>query len=171
MIQTPHVGHPVVSRRTSLQAGAIGLLGLGMNHLHGLRAAESTPRPGGGTAKSCIFIFLSGGLAQHESFDMKPEAPAEIRGDFRPIPTSTPGIEICEHLPRLAVRSQLWSVVRSLTHSTNDHTLGHYLMLTGRSVASPGFRGERAARPSDWPSVASTVGAVLPPRTHNLPPA
>src|SRR5207237_126129 len=84
--------------------GSIGLLGLGMNHLAGLReatAAVSSARPSG-RAKSCIYIFLSGGLAQHDSFDMKPEAPENIRGEFKPVATKTPGIQICEHLPRIA---------------------------------------------------------------------
>src|SRR5438309_173138 len=107
--------HPRICRRTALQAGAVGLLGLGMNHLEALRAAGPLPRSKP-SAKACIYIFLSGGLAQHESFDLKPDAPAEIRGEFSPIATATPGIEICEHLPLLAARSRLWSVVRSLGH-------------------------------------------------------
>src|SRR3982751_6341152 len=113
-------GHPRFGRRFALQAGAIGLLGLSMEHVHALRVlgapsqvsgpASSSPR-----ARSIIYIFLSGGLSQHESFDLKPEAPADIRGEFRPIATSTPGISICEHLPLLAQRSRLWALVRSLT--------------------------------------------------------
>lgn len=156
-----------------MQAGAVGLLGLGGNHLGGLREARSaeTSGSGGGRAKACIYIFLSGGLAQQDSFDLKPHAPDTVRGEFNPIATSTPGIEICEHLPRLAQRSEHWSLVRSLTHPTNGHTLGHYFMLTGRSVASQGFRGDRKPRPSDWPSIASVVGDALPPRNNNLPPA
>jgi len=162
--------HPRVSRRTAVQAGAVGLLGLGMNHLAGLRAAtgEST---GQRTAKSCIYIFLSGGLSQFESFDPKPDAPDGIRGAFRPIATATPGMHIAEHLPRLAQRSNDWAVVRSLTHSTNDHTAGHYYMLTGRGVPSTGFTGDRLPRPSDWPSIASIVGDQVLARNHNLPPA
>ncbi len=170
MTHPMHVRHPQVSRRTAVQAGAIGLLGLGMNHLSALRAAEPVSGKRTGTAKTCIYIFLSGGLSQHESFDPKPQAPAEVRGEFSPILTQTSGISICEHLPGLAQRSASWSVVRSLTHPTNDHTLGHYYMLTGRSIASPGFRGDRQPRPSDWPSIASIVGDALPPRC-NLPPA
>ncbi len=161
--------HPALSRRTMVQAGAIGLLGLGSNHLQGLQAATAAPI--NGTAKSCIYIFLSGGLSQHESFDLKPEAPAEIRGEFSPIDTRTPGIQISEHLPGLAQRSGDWSVVRSLTHPTNDHTLGHYYMLTGRSTVPLGFKGDRQPRPSDWPSIASVVGDAVPARSNNLPPA
>ncbi len=160
--------HPLVSRRTAIQAGAVGLLGLGMNHLQALRAA--TPRSGG-TAKSCIYIFLSGGLSQHESFDLKPEAPEGIRGEFRPIATRTPGIAISEHLPGLARRSHHWAVVRSLTHATNDHTRGHYFMLTGRGQVDPGFRGDRQPRSTDWPSIASIVGDAVASSSHNLPPA
>lgn len=173
--QTP-LTHPVISRRTAVQAGAIGLLGLGLNHLADLRAAERVDGTGGvssatGRARACIYIFLSGGLAQHDSFDLKPDAPADVRGEFRPIATATPGIQICEHLPLLAQRSQHWSLVRSLTHPSNEHTQGHFYMLTGRSVASPGFKGDRMPRSTDWPSIASIVGDALPARNHHLPPA
>ena len=94
-------------RRAAIQAGAIGLLGLGMNHLAGLRALAGTNAPQAARAKSVIYIFLSGGLAQHESFDMKPDAPLEVRGEFNPIRTSAPGVQICEHLPELAKRAQI----------------------------------------------------------------
>ena len=175
-IDAMNLPHPIVSRRTAVQAGAVGLLGLGMNHLTALRetsAGEQPPKGGttSGRAKSCIYIFLSGGLSQHDSFDLKPDAPTEIRGEFNPIATKTPGLDICEHLPELSKRSDRWSVLRSLTHPTNEHTLGHYFMLTGRSDSSPGFVGDRKARPSDWPSIASIVGNALPRRSNNLPPA
>lgn len=165
------LAHPLVSRRTAVQAGAVGLLGLGMNDLRALQGATPADSPIRATAKSCVYIFLSGGLAQHESFDLKPEAPVEVRGEFRPIATSTPGLEISEHLPGLAQRSRHWAVVRSLTHPTNGHTLGHFFMLTGRSVAPAGFVGDREPRPNDWPAIASIVGDALPARSNNLPPA
>src|SRR5438034_281364 len=95
--------HPAneLSRRAAIQAGAIGLLGLGMNHVAALRslAAAGSKTAPPARAKSVIYIFLSGGLAQHESFDMKPEAPLEVRGEFKPIRTKTPGIQICQYLP------------------------------------------------------------------------
>src|SRR4051794_35454676 len=171
MPESRSLAHPLISRRTAVQAGALGLLGLGMDHLRGLQAASPAGRPAGGTAKACIYIFLSGGLSQHESFDLKPSAPDGVRGEFSPIATRTPGIEICEHLPELARRSLDWSLVRSLTHPSNEHTVGHYYMLTGRTGPSPGFRGDRQPRPGDWPSIASIVGDVLPARRDNLPPA
>ena len=163
--------HPTFARRTALQIGSVGLLGLGMNHVAGLRALAAdngglnvTPR-----AKAVIYIFLSGGLGQHDSFDMKPDAPLEIRGEFSPIPTRTPGVSICEHLPLLANRSDQWALVRSLTHPYNEHSLGHHVMLTGRTPAPPGFNDSKP-RPSDFPCIASVVTGVVPPR-NNLPPA
>jgi hypothetical protein len=153
-----------------LQAGAVGLLGLGTNHLQGLRQATAAETPVTvPTAKSCIFIFLSGGLAQHESFDMKPEAPEEIRGEFRPIATRTPGLQICEHLPKLAERSRLWSLCRSLTHPSNEHSAAHHIMLTGHSQLPTGFRPNQPSRTDDA-SIASLVGYASEGR-NNLPPA
>jgi hypothetical protein len=160
--------HPPISRRSALQAGAIGLLGLGSGDLFALRAlgerASHTPRP-----KACIYIFLSGGLAQHDSFDMKPDAPVEIRGEFKPIATRTTGLRIVEHLPMLAARSPHWALVRSLTHKTNDHSLGHLYMLTGRS-ATPTRFDPSGPLPTDYPSMASVASGVLKSR-NNLPPA
>src|SRR5262245_42251976 len=95
----PVLQHPRVTRRTAITAGSIGLLGLGMNHVAALRAAAVEREKGSPPNKACIFIFLSGGLAQHESFDLKPDAPVEIRGEFEPIATRTTGLQICEHLP------------------------------------------------------------------------
>ena len=172
--------HPQLSRRIALQAGAIGLLGLGMNHLDPLRAlgacwAEGLdPAPGRAKAtspkaKSVIYIFLSGGLSQLESFDLKPDAPEGIRGEFRPIATRTPGIDICQYLPQLAERSHLWALVRSLSHASNDHSAGHHIMLTGRSDLPPGF-DPSLPRSADWPSVAAIAGALTASR-NNLPPA
>src|SRR5690242_19463378 len=166
MTNSRRVQDLLLSRRLVLQSGAAGLLGAGLS----ARTSVAASVPSGKT-RSCIYIFLSGGLAQHESFDLKPDAPAGIRGEFRPTATRTPGVRICEHLPRLASRSQHWAIVRSLTHPTNGHTLGHFYMLTGRSVVPPGFRGDREPRASDWPSVASVVGDALPARRNNLPPA
>ena len=160
--------HPRVARRTAVQAGGISLLGLGMNHLAGLRAAGESTSPQT-KIRSCIYIFLSGGLSQHDSFDPKPHAPAEIRGEFSAIATQTPGVQICEHLPGLAVRSHLWSMCRSLTHTSNDHSAGHHMMLTGRSDLPLGFNPNQP-RPQDWPSIASVAGAVSIAR-NNLPPA
>ncbi|MEO2023049.1 MAG: DUF1501 domain-containing protein, partial [Pirellulaceae bacterium] len=160
--------HPAMSRRTAIQAGSVGLLGLGMNHVEGLRglAADTPPRP---SAKSVIYIFLSGGLTQHDSFDPKPNAPEEIRGEFKPIATQTPGVQVCEHLPMLAQCSNQWAMVRSLTHPWNEHSQGHHIMLTGRTKLPRGFSGSKPS-PTDDPCIASVVNGVMP-RRNNLPPA
>ena len=168
-MNAPAFIHPQLSRRTMVQAGSIGLLGLGMNHLAGLRSADAASARPAGKARACIYIFLSGGLAQHDSFDMKPEAADNIRGEFKPIATRTPGIQICEHLPLLAERSHLWAIVRSLTHPSNDHSLGHHIMLTGRTPAPVGFSPNGPKR-TDFPSIAAIAGAATAVR-NNLPPA
>lgn len=163
--------HPTrFDRRVAISAGAISLLNLGMNHVNGLRAlAAETGSPAPRSHKGVIYIFLSGGLAQHESFDPKPEAPDNIRGEFAPIATRTPGLFISEHLPLLAARSEKWAVVRSLTHPYNDHSTGHHVMLTGRTETPPGFDGNRPT-PHDYPCFASVVTGVVPAK-NNLPPA
>src|SRR5262245_41153530 len=159
--------HPVFTRRTAVQAGAIGLLGLGMNHVSALRALAGAQT--GAKARSVIYVFLSGGLSQLDSFDLKPNAPAEIRGEFKPIATRTPGLQICEHLPRLAVRSHLWALCRSLTHPYTAHSEGHLAMLTGRTPMPPGFDASKP-KPTDWPSLAAVANQLVS-RRNNLPPA
>lgn len=159
--------HPIVSRRAVVQAGAIGLLGFGMNHVAALRAEAAVKQAP--KARSCIFLFLSGGLSQIDSFDMKPAAPERIRGEFKPIATATPGIEICEHLPLLAARARMWSLCRSLTHPSNEHFDGTTLMLTGRSSFAQGTDRMKGST-NDWPAIAAVANAVLPARS-NLPPA
>jgi hypothetical protein len=143
-----------------------------MNHLTALRSLAATGAaspPRGSRAKSVIYIFLSGGLSQLESFDLKPDAPLEVRGEFKPIRTSTPGTHICEHLPELAKRSHRYALVRSLTHPSNDHSAAHHIMLTGRTDLPLGFDPNKP-KETDWPSIAAIAGAALPGR-NNLPPA
>ena len=164
------LAHARVARRTAIQAGSISLLGLGMNHVAGLRAlADETSASKPKSHKSVIYIFLSGGLTQHDSFDPKPEAPDVIRGEFAPIATRTPGVQVCEHLPMLAARSHQWAMVRSLTHPYNDHSTGHHVMLTGRTERPIGFDGDRPT-PNDFPAITSVVTRVVQP-INNLPPA
>ena len=163
--------HLGMKRRTMLQAGSVGLLGLGMNHLQALQAADVVSQPATGrTAKSVIFVFLSGGLTQHDSFDPKPNAPVDIRGEFSAIATQTPGVLVTEHLPMLAARSQNWSLIRSLTTPHNEHSQGHTCILTGRTPMPPNYSAVKP-QSTDWPSIASIVGDAVPKRINNLPPA
>ncbi|MFK5920828.1 MAG: DUF1501 domain-containing protein [Verrucomicrobiota bacterium] len=171
MNHPPSLLHP--SRRAAIRAGGISLLGLGANHLSQLSALAAevpsvVPVPKT-RAKSVIYIFLSGGLAQHESFDMKPNAPSEIRGEFNEISTRTPGLRICEHLPMLAQRSHLWSICRSLSHEHNEHSQGHHIMLTGHSDIPAGFDPTQP-KDSNYPSMAAVINKVIKSR-NNLPPS
>ncbi|MFO0970145.1 MAG: DUF1501 domain-containing protein [Gemmataceae bacterium] len=160
----PCFTHPRFTRRRMIQAGAVGILGLGMAELDLLRAQEAAH-----PARRVIYIFLSGGLTQHESFDPKPDAPDTIRGEFQPAATRTPGVHITEHLPLLAARSDKWAIVRSLTHPSNGHSEGHHIMLTGRTPLPVGFDGNRP-RPGDFPAIAAVANYATRSR-NNLPPA
>src|SRR5438876_1197833 len=104
-----------ISRRELLRVGGLSVLGLSLPRL--LQARPATQRALGSTfgrAKNVIFLWLQGGPPQHETWDPKPDAPAEIRGEFRPIQTNVPGIQICELLPRIATVADRLAIVRSL---------------------------------------------------------
>src|SRR5882672_7926053 len=92
------LGASPMGRREFLRAGSLGLFGLSMSQMWQAQVAKREPRKG--KAKACILLFMWGGPAQQDTWDMKPNAPAEYRGDFRPIATTVPGLQICEHLPR-----------------------------------------------------------------------
>src|SRR5438309_4119673 len=139
-----------VSRRDFLRVGSLGLAGL---TLPGLLQATAAPRAR--KAKSCIQLFMWGGPSQHETFDLKPSAPAGVRGDFRPIPTNVPGIQICEHLPLMARMADRYAILRSVTHTGVNHGTSAYHMLTGHIHATPGTL--RHPSPSDFPSVGCAV--------------
>ena len=141
-------------RRAMLQAGGAGLLGLSLPRV--LAAEESAPAGRGGRATSVIFLFLFGGPSQYETFDMKPGAPADIRGPMSPIGCRTPGLRICEHLPRLAEVSDRFCVIRSMTHDFNDHSGGGHYVQTGHRWQIP-VGGGFSATPQDWPSIGSVV--------------
>ena len=118
------------SRRAFLHVGYSGLVGIGLPGLLAARAAAATGS-NSGRARSVIVILLSGGLGQHDSFDMKPEAPDGIRGEFKPIDTAVPGIRICEHLPGLAARIGRLAIVRSMSHPEGNHLVAVHRVLTG----------------------------------------
>ncbi|MCC2670031.1 MAG: hypothetical protein K0Q72_2502 [Armatimonadetes bacterium] len=145
-----------VTRRRMLQAGGAGLLGLSLPKV--LAAEEVTPRRLA-RAKSVIFLFLYGGPSQLETFDLKPDAPTDIRGPFKPIACRTPGLIMSESLPRLASISDRCCVVRTLTHDFNDHSGGGHYMQTGHRWHVP-IGGGFNTTPKDWPSVGSVVEYV-----------
>ena len=139
-----------LTRRETLRAGALGLLG-GLS-LPQLLAAEAAAGHRPGKARSVILLYLLGGAATQDMWDLKPGAPSEVRGEFKPIPTRVPGLQICEHLPRLAAHADQLAVIRSMTHNDVDHTTSTHYLLTGRGVPRRG-----APLADDWPS----YGAVL----------
>src|SRR5262245_55128601 len=124
-------GPTVLSRREVLQVGAAGLLGLSLPRL--LRAESRLTASGvSASADACILVFLSGGPSHLDMWDMKPDAPAEVRGEFKPIRTTVPGVQLSEHLPRLARRLHHCALVRSVHHSVNNaHAAAVYTGLTG----------------------------------------
>jgi len=156
------------NRREVLRAGSLGLLGLSLpGLLQGRSAIAAEPRPSAdptfGRAKSCILLFMWGGPAQQETWDLKPDAPAEIRGEFKPIATNVPGIHIGEYFPQLAQRVDKLAIVRSMTHTNVDHTTATSFLLTGQPPPPDGKLR------SDWPH----IGAVLARLGHGrgpLPP-
>jgi hypothetical protein len=122
-----------------------------------LRLPDGPPTSSGG-AKSCILVYLLGGPPHLDMWDLKPAAPAEVRGPFRPISTAVPGIHICEHLPRLARLASRYALVRSVSHNNHNHTPMIYYTLTGRQVERPGEDNDvRPPQRSDSPH----LGAVL----------
>jgi Protein of unknown function (DUF1501) len=103
-------------------------------------------------------ILLSGGLGQHDSFDMKPEAPDKIRGEFKPIDTTVPGIQVCEHLPRLAARADRLAIVRSMSHPEGNHLVAVHRVLTGQASSPRGASDlDRVASRDDFPCYAAVL--------------
>jgi hypothetical protein len=146
------------SRRQLLQAGGAGLLGLSLPKV--LQAEAETPFASA-RAKSVIFMFLFGGPSQLETFDMKPDAPSKIRGPFKPVPSKTPGLLISEHLSRCAAVSDKFAVIKTMTHSYNDHSgAGHYVQ-TGHRWHLP-IGGGFNVTPNDWPAMGSVVKHFSP---------
>src|SRR5207253_2317680 len=154
-----------ITRREALRIGGLGFTGLMWPDLFRARAAAASPPRAGtfGRAKACIVIFNYGGPSHLDLWDLKPDAPAEIRGEFKPAPTSVPGVSITEHLPRLARLADKYAIVRSVTHRDNDHAIGAYLALTGYSHPKHEILGiEPPATPQDMPSIGSVVAKLRP---------
>jgi len=148
------VSESKLSRRRALTTTA-ALCGMSLPNFLRLRAssAEQTRSPAG-QAKSCIIVYCWGGMSHLESFDLKPKAPAEVRGEFSPIPTIVPGIEISEHLPLLAQHTDKLAIIRSIHHDDTAHGRGMYWNLTGHR---PPRAGNIPPMQDDWPSLPAMV--------------
>jgi hypothetical protein len=156
-----------ISRREMIEIGGSAALGLSLPKL--LRGATERPEEGlTPTADACILIFLDGGPSHLDMWDMKPAAPAEIRGEFKPIATRMPGIPVSEHLPRFAGVVHLGTLIRSAHHSVNNaHAAAVYTSLTGHD------RGDATVAigkgPLDYPAIGSVVGFCRPPKEGVVP--
>lgn len=158
-----HLHSPRITRRTFLAAGTLSLAGMGTGQAREAR----------NTARSTILIWLSGGASHIDTWDMKPHAPAEYRGAFKPIRTTSSEIELCEHLPLLAKQAHHLAIIRSLGHEgkgTGDHHAGYYYNLTGHEP-DPTFRQQgnnRKPMLTDWPFMGSVI-AMKRPAHPDLP--
>jgi hypothetical protein len=148
-----------LSRREVLRAGALSLFG------SLLLPASAPARHAAGKIRSVVLIDLFGGPSHIDSFDLKPSAPAEIRGQFQPIATSLPGLRICEHLPRLAGWMNRTCLIRTISHGYNSHN--PYAVMTG--FAGGQDRENYFAKPSDHPSVGSVLQYLGVGRRSDIP--
>jgi hypothetical protein len=157
---------PVPDRRDVLRAGSLPLIGLGLPELLAAREAGGVP----GRAKACIVLFMWGGPAHQDTWDLKPDAPAEYRGDFRSIPTTVPGYRVCEHLPLLAARTDKLAIIRSVTHGDVNHVTAPHWLLTGKPSPKDG-----APRADDFPGYGAVLAKLgrgrgpLPPFVSMMP--
>jgi uncharacterized protein (DUF1501 family) len=152
-------GGPAISRRRLLQVGGIAALGLGLPEFLLGRKASATGYGAARAEKSCIFIVQYGGAPHLDTLDMKPDAPQEIRGYYRPIATNVPGIQVSEMLPRLARLADRYCLIRSMTHGNGGHNDGMHVCLSGQS---------RGANDDDSPYFGSVL-SKLRPSTRNIP--
>lgn len=161
-----------IRRRDCLQLGLHSLTGLGLVNLLRSRgqASERAVAPER-EADSCILIWLDGGPTHYETFDPKPDAPSEIRGEFKPIDTSVPGLSYSEHLPRLAAIAEKCSVIRSIRHNQGNHGAGNHYMMTGAPPRIPVGCGAFVSFHPSMGSVAAHErgGSDALPRYFSMP--
>ncbi len=159
---------PALSRRELLRVGGIGAAGLALPQWLAAAAQGSKQSSERGCkADACIVLYLNGGPSHLDMWDLKPDAPIEIRGEFQPIATSVPGVQFSEHLPKTAQLMHLATLVRSMRHSVNNaHAAAVYAALTGHD------RGEQGggAKPTDHPNPGAVLAKLQPERTAPVPP-
>lgn len=152
-----------IARREFLRAGALGLGGLTMPQLFQMRAAQAAAMGKADPDTSVIFVWLPGGPPHMDMYDMKPDAPAEYRGEFRPINTTVPGIDVCEHMPLHAKLAHKFNIVRSIAHQFADHGGGHKRFMTGRDPKTP------VDTVNDAPAVGSIVAKSREHQNNGIP--
>src|ERR1700716_172325 len=159
------------TRRDMLHAGGLGLFGLSLPELlRGRSLAAAPPKVRGGQAKACIVLFLMGGPPQHSTWDPKPDAPPEVRGEFGPIATTVPGLSVSELLPRTALVADKLCLLRAFSTGDNAPWSSGYYMLTGRPHQPMNFENANPGPPNDAPSLGAIVRRMERTST-GLPPA
>ncbi len=151
-----------LTRREVLRVGALGFGGLTLPGLFGLceaRGGENRPKPRP-KARSVIILFLSGGPSQLDMWDLKPEAPEEVRGTFRPVDTNVSGIQVCEHMPRMARLADHYTIVRSMSHDEGDHLRAGYYAMTGGRLQRRVVQASGMSR-DDRPHVGAAISRFL----------
>jgi hypothetical protein len=143
------------SRRTWLRLGTFSALAAGGSSGLGSQKQSHPKLPGFGRAKSVIVVFANGGQSQIDTWDPKPDAPLDVRGAFRPISTTVPGLQFCEHMPQIAAVADRLTIVRSMSHEDLDHGSAVYLALTGV------YHARRSGNPPPSPQDVPTLGAVV----------
>lgn len=149
-----------LARREFLKAGAIGLGGLALPGLLQLQQTSASGATAAGRAKSVVILYLSGGPSQLDMWDLKPNAPAEIRGTFAPIATTVAGIHVSEHMPRMAKLADKYTIVRSMTHNEGDHLRAGYWVMTGGRLTRPIVQASGMKR-EDRPHLGSALDRLL----------
>ena len=156
-----------ITRQSAFRIGTSGLIGgLSLPWFLELEAKAATPKPA--KAKSCIFLFLEGGPSQLDMWDLKPNAPAEIRGPYKPISTSVSGTQICEHLPFVRQIAHKYTIVRSHSHNDNGHNTGYHYVMTGYKADFPDGNS-RVPNNHLFPSIGSIISRELRQKT-TVPP-
>ena len=147
-----------LTRREWLRVGGLSAFGLSLPALFGARAAGATS----GKAKACIVLFHLGGPPQHETWDPKPDAPAEIRGEFKPTATAVPGVQVGELMPRTARQMDKICILRGMSTDDNAHSSSGYWMLTGVPHQPMNAENSKPGAPNDWPCTAAVVQRMRP---------
>ena len=157
-----------ILRREVLRAGGLSALGLSLPLLQQQRTlganGGSVASSAFGKAKSCIVLFLMGGPPQHSTFDPKPLAPVEVRGEFAPIRSVVPGIDLCELWPRTALLTDKLAILRAMSTGDNAHSSSGYYMLTGQPHAPMNAENVNPGFPNDYPNLGATVRKLIPAR-------
>jgi hypothetical protein len=154
-----------LTRREWLRVGGLTAFGLSLPALLDARQATASAKgPGTGKAKSCIVLFHLGGPPQHETWDPKPDAPREVRGEFKPTTTRVPGLRVCELMPRTARHLDKICVLRAVSTNDNAHSSSGYWMLTGVPHQPTNSENAKTGAPNDWPCLAAVVQKLRPAR-------